>query len=81
MSGLAAEAAADDLATQAMTLWTAAQAIHSAIGSPCPALRIDDYRALVDVARARLDTRELAAVVSVGQRMTYEQAVEYALAS
>jgi len=63
-----------------MTIWTAAQAIHTAIGNPCPALRIDDYRALVDVAHASLDTRELAAAVSTGQWMTYEQTVEYALA-
>ena len=81
LGGLAAVAAADDLAMQAMTIWTAAQAIHTAIGSPCPALRIDDYRTRVDAVHDRLDPGELAAAVSAGRSMTFEQAVAYALAA
>jgi predicted ATPase len=79
LGGLAAtEASAVDVA-RAVTLWAAAEAIHAAIGSPRPALRVEDYRQRLEAARSQLDERAVAIAAAPGRAMTFEQAVAYAL--
>jgi predicted ATPase len=79
LGGLAAlEATAGD-AVRAVTLWAAAEAVHAAIGSPRPALRVEDYRQRVEAARAKIDGRTWFAAAAAGRAMSFEQAVTYAL--
>jgi predicted ATPase/transcriptional regulator with XRE-family HTH domain len=80
LGGLAAlEATAGD-AARAVTLWSAAEAIHAAIGSPRPALRVEDYGQRVAAARGELDERTASIAEAAGRLMNFEQAVAYALA-
>jgi predicted ATPase/transcriptional regulator with XRE-family HTH domain len=79
LGGLAAlEATAGD-AARAVTLWAAVEAIHAAIGSPRPALRVEDYRQRVEAARTKIDERAWANAAATGRAMNFEQAVTYAL--
>jgi predicted ATPase len=79
LGGLAAlEATAGD-AARAVTLWSAAEAIHAAIGSPRPALRVEDYRQRVEAARGQLGEQAASRAAASGRAMSFEQAVAYAL--
>jgi hypothetical protein len=79
LGGLAAlEATAGD-AARAVTLWAAAEALHASIGSPRPALRVEDYRRRVEAAQAKIDERTWANAVAAGRAMSFEAAVAYAL--
>ena len=78
-AAVAAAVAVEGNASQALTLWSAAQAIHTAIGNPRRALRVADYNARVEAALSQLDPREQATAVSVGRGMSFVEAVKYAL--
>jgi hypothetical protein len=80
LGSLAALAALEGDATRAVTLWSAAQAIRAATGTPIPPLRFEDYRQRVDAVRDQLGDYELATAIRLGSGMSFNQALEYALA-
>lgn len=80
LSGLAAVAATEGQASRAVTLWSAAEAIRASIGHMRPALRNDEYRECVEAVREQLDEKALSVTIAAGQAMSFDQAVEYALA-
>jgi hypothetical protein len=80
LGGLAAVAATKGQASRAVTLWSASEAIRASIGHLRPALRSDDYCARIDAVRDQLDGQALSTTTAAGRAMSFNQAVEYALA-
>ena len=75
LAGIAATLATAGQPGQAVTLWSAVEAIRATIGSPRPALRDDDYHARVDAARTSLAPDALGDAESAGYMMSFEQTV------
>ena len=66
-------------ARRAITLFGAAAALREAWGNPPPPINQADNERGIAAARAQLDEAAFNVAWSVGQTMTLEQVIEYAL--
>ena len=80
VEGLAGVAAANNQVAQAAQLFGAAEAARKVIDVPLPKTWRANYDRALAIVRQRLDNATLASLWAKGRTISFEQAIEYALA-